>query len=258
VSSTIGLLHPGEMGCAIGAQLRQVGHRVLWASMGRGPETAERAQAADLEDVGSPGSLSAQADVILSVCPPSAASDTAESVPDFHGIYIDANAIAPRTARELDARMQQQGASFVDGGIIGRPPRAAGDVRLYLSGADADRVAALFERTVVDAPVLGPSVGAASAMKMAYAAWTKATMALLIAIGEFAVSEHINVALVQEWQESIPQLPTQLAAAQASAAAKAWRWVGEMNEIATAFGDVSLPPGFHEAAATIFGRGYSG
>jgi hypothetical protein len=72
------------------------------------------------------------------------------------------------------------------------------------------------------------------------------------------VSEHINVALVQEWQESIPQLPTQLAAAQASAAAKAWRWVGEMNEIATAFGDVSLPPGFHEAAATIFGRDYSG
>jgi 3-hydroxyisobutyrate dehydrogenase-like beta-hydroxyacid dehydrogenase len=255
VSAAIGLLHPGEMGCAIGAQLRHAGHRVMWVSAGRGPETAERARAADLEDVGSLDSLSALAEVILSVCPPAAASDTLDSVPNFRGLYVDANAIAPRTARELGTRALERGASFVDGGIIGRPPVSPGDVRLYLSGVEADRVAALFDGTVVDAPVLGSAVGAASAMKVAYAAWTKGTMALLIAAHEFAVSEHVDADLVHEWNQSIPDLPAKLAAAQSAATAKGWRWIGEMNQIAAAFDDVSLPPGFHEAAATIFGRG---
>jgi 3-hydroxyisobutyrate dehydrogenase-like beta-hydroxyacid dehydrogenase len=65
---TIGLLHPGEMGAAIGEALRASGQTVLWASAGRGAVTAERADGAGLEDVGSIEELSRRSDVILSVC----------------------------------------------------------------------------------------------------------------------------------------------------------------------------------------------
>lgn len=254
MTSTIGLLHPGEMGCAIGAELVRAGHRVLWASADRGPATAARAAAAGLLDVGTVAELSAGSSVILSVCPPAAARATAESVAGFTGIYVDANAIAPDTTRELAGLLAPRGIRFVDGGIIGRPPTQLGDVRLYLSGEPAAEVAELFAGTVVSVPVLGPRIGAASAIKLAYAAWTKGTMALLIAAHDFAVAEQVADDLRREWAESIPQLAGQHAAATAAAEAKGWRWVGEMQEIAAAFTDAGLPGGFHQAAAAIFGR----
>src|SRR5919204_3279046 len=99
--TTIGLLHPGEMGSALGAVLRRRGHAVLWASDGRSAETAARARAADLADAGSVAELAQRSDVILSVCPPHAAADVARSVAGFDGVYVDANAVAPATVREI-------------------------------------------------------------------------------------------------------------------------------------------------------------
>jgi 3-hydroxyisobutyrate dehydrogenase-like beta-hydroxyacid dehydrogenase len=95
----IGLLHPGEMAAAVGAALRISGHTVLWASTGRSAVTAERAEEAGLEDVGTVEELSGRSDVILSLCPPHVALDIARSVPGFAGIYVDANAVSPATAR---------------------------------------------------------------------------------------------------------------------------------------------------------------
>jgi hypothetical protein len=40
----------------------------------------------------------------------------------------------------------------------------------------------------------------------------------------------------------------------AAAAAKGWRWVAEMEEIAASMAAAGLPAGFHEAAAEIFDR----
>ncbi len=52
----IGLLHPGEMGAAVGGCLAGLGHTVRWASAGRGAATAARARHAGLADAGSPQS----------------------------------------------------------------------------------------------------------------------------------------------------------------------------------------------------------
>ncbi len=61
---TIGLLHPGQMGSAVGAAA-STGHRVLWISEGRSAATAARASADGLEDVVSLARL-VEAEVILS------------------------------------------------------------------------------------------------------------------------------------------------------------------------------------------------
>lgn len=250
----VGLLHPGEMGAAIGRALRGRGHTVLWASSGRGDETRRRAESADLRDAGTAAELVGRADVILSVCPPHAAVDVARSVAAFRGLFVDANAVSPATARELATLVEAGGGRFVDGGIVGGPPSEASSTRLYLSGLDARRVAALFEGTAVDPRLVDDRIGAASAVKMTYAAWSKGTAAMLLAIRATARAEGVEQTLLQEWRESQPQLPERSRRAARSAATKGWRWVGEMEEIASTFAAAGLPDGFHRAAAEVFAR----
>jgi hypothetical protein len=235
---TVGLLHPGEMGAAIGAALLAAGHEVLWASEGRGDAT--RTRAAGFADAGTAAELVARSEVVFSVVPPHAAVELAESLPAFDGIYVDANAVSPATAARVGSVVER----FVDGGIVGGPPAP----RLYLSGDDAECVAALFEGSAIVTEL----VSNASALKCAYAAWTKGSGALLLAIREFAKAEGIWEPLAEEWARSQPQLADRLAAAERSAAAKGWRFIGEMEEIAAAFAADGLPPGFHRAAAEVY------
>ena len=252
--TVIGVLHPGEMGAAVGACLTKRGLTVLWASAGRSPATADRAAAAGMRDVGSAGEMSGQADVILSVCPPHAALEVARSVAGFGGIYVDANAVSPATTREVAEVVTGGGARYVDGGIIGAPPRSPGDSRLYLSGLWAEEISHLFADTALEAQVIGDEIGQASAVKMAYAAWTKGTAALILAIRALARAEGVEQTLVAEWQQSQPALTARPHAAARSALQKGWRWVAEMDEIAATMAAAGLPPGFHEAAAAIYGR----
>ena len=250
---TVGLLHPGEMGSAVGATLAAQGETVIWASAGRSPATAERANRAGLEDAGSVEELCRRSDVIISVCPPHAAVEVAGSAKVFTGIYVDANAISPATAQAIAGLVGR----CVDGGIIGPPPAEQGTTRLYLSGREADRVADLFAGTTLDARVVSPTVGAASAVKMAFAAWTKGSAALLLAIRALARAEGVEDTLLQEWRTSLPQLEAQSVAAARSAQKKGWRWIGEMEEIAETFAAAGLPDGFHRAAAEIYRSGPS-
>ena len=243
----IGLLHPGEMGSAVGEVLRSAGHTVLWASEGRSAETGARADG--FEDAGTTDQLARRSEVILSVCPPHAALEVAQSVGAFEGVYVDANAVSPATAREVGDAVA---GSFVDGGIIGPPPREPGSTRLYLAGSEAQTVAGLFDGTALDARVLPGAPGTASALKMAYAAWTKGTAAMLLAIRELARAEEVEPALLEEWRLSQPELIERSASAARSAERKGWRWVGEMEEIASTFGAAGLPDGFHLAAAEVF------
>jgi 3-hydroxyisobutyrate dehydrogenase-like beta-hydroxyacid dehydrogenase len=253
---TIGILHPGDMGSVVGACAVAAGGRVLWASAGRSAGSRARAAAAGLEDAGTVDALVAASDVVVSVCPPHAALDLAREVAGrrFAGLFLDANAVAPATARAIGAAVEAGGATFVDGGLIGPPPRSAGSTRLYLSGREAKRAAALFEPSALEAIAIGDGAGAASALKMAYAAYTKGSSALLMAIRALAASEGVDDALLAEWRRSQPELPKRSESAARDNARKAWRFVGEMEEIAAAFEAAGLPGGFHEAAAVIYER----
>jgi 3-hydroxyisobutyrate dehydrogenase-like beta-hydroxyacid dehydrogenase len=248
--ATVGLLHPGEMGTALAKALRERGHDVQWASSGRSDATRRRAEAAGLIDVESARALAERSDVLLSVCPPQAAKEVARSSRGAAALFVDANAIAPATVRVIAA--EHGTSNFVDGGIIGPPPRRPGTTRLYLSGASAAIVAELFDGTPVEVRIVSNVVGDASAVKLAYAAWTKGSAALLLAIRSVAEAEGVEKPLLEEWRLSLPELPETLARAARSADAKGWRWVGEMEEIAAMFAAAGLPDGFHRAAAEIF------
>jgi 3-hydroxyisobutyrate dehydrogenase-like beta-hydroxyacid dehydrogenase len=256
VTVTLGVVHPGEMGSAVGAAARAGGARVVWASVGRGDATRARAQAEALEDVGTLARLANESAVIVSVCPPAAALDVARGIArlPFRGTFVDANAIAPQTTRQVGEVITAAGATFVDGGIIGPPPRRAGTTRLYVSGRRARDVATLFEGTLLGSVVIDGPVGAASAVKMAYAGWNKGSQALLMAVRALAAHEGVDEALLAEWAQSAPDLAQRSAQAVAGTSRKAWRFVGEMHEIAATFAAAGMPEGFHEAAAEIYER----
>jgi 3-hydroxyisobutyrate dehydrogenase-like beta-hydroxyacid dehydrogenase len=250
----IGLLNPGEMGAAVGRCLTSTGHTVLWASDGRSEETARRASAAGLTDAHTARQLADRAQIILSICPPHSALDVAWAVHGFTGLYLDANAIAPGTAREVAELITTNGGSYVDGGIIGPPPAAPGTTRLYLSGDHSGTIVDLFKGTGLQTRITAGPATAASAVKMAYAAWTKGTAALLLAARALARAEGVEEALLAEWALSQPQLAAQSERAAQSGATKGWRWIAEMEEIAHCMAEADQPDGFHQAAAEIYRR----
>ena len=252
---TIAILNPGEMGAAIGACLVTGGQRVVWASAGRSAATRSRANTARLEDLGTLERALGAANVVLSVCPPHGALALAREVAGlgFRGIYVDANAISPETARNVGRAVEKAGASFVDGGIIGPPPVEGARSRMYLSGKSCEQIASLFAGGNLEAIPLRAPAGAASALKACYAAWTKGATALLAAIRALAEHEGVQVALLGEWKLSQPELQKRSEAVTAQAR-KAWRWIGEMEEIAASFEAAGLPGGFHLAAADLYRR----
>jgi 3-hydroxyisobutyrate dehydrogenase-like beta-hydroxyacid dehydrogenase len=233
----VGVVHPGEMGASVGRVLQQNGHDVVWASEGRSGATRERART--FRDAGTLSELAREASVILSICPPHAALDVARALGGFDGLYVDANAISPMRAREVAALHPR----FVDGGIVGGPPDDPGTT-LYLSGDDAATVADLFAGSNLEPRI----VRDASAVKMAYAAWSKGTAAMLLAIRDVARQFGIE----DEWRRATPELADRLSAAERSAASKGWRWIGEMEEIADTFAAAGRPEGFHRAAAEVY------
>ena len=246
-----GFLHPGAMGASVAAACSG---ECLWAGEGRSAATRRRADDAGLVDAGSLAGIVERADTIVSVCPPDQAAAVAVAVADrgFAGVYVDANAIAPQQALEIHRLFAGQ-AEVVDGGIIGPPASQSGTTRMYLSGRRAVAIAERWHDSALDVRVVGPDVGSASALKMAFAGWTKGSMALLLTVNAVADSYGVAGDLAEEWSISQPDALGRLQHL-GGAAAKAWRFEGEMREIAETFAAVGLPDGFHEAAAEVYHR----
>ena len=254
--AAIGILHPGQMGVSVAASARAAGSHVLWASDGRSEATARRAAEAGLGEVHNLVELVSRCQLVISVCPPHAALDVARRCAEagFDGVFVDGNAVSPATAREIARVIEDGGAAFVDGGIIGPPAWRHGSTRLYLSGDRAVEVAATLGGGVLEIIALEGGSGAASALKMTYAAFTKGSAALLAAILAVAEREGVRGALVDEWNRAGPDVAMRREAQVRNSAARAWRFAGEMREIAAIFEAAGLPPGFHLAAAEVFER----
>ena len=247
------VLHPGEMGASLGHALIASGHCPHWVSSQRSEQTHRRAKNANLIAQPSLKQALDQVEAVISVCPPEFALDVGQSVLNlgFQGLYCDANAIAPGTAQHL---AKDFGESYVDGGIVGPPARRQGSTRLYLSGSKSQEICSLFEGSVLDARVIeGPTL-AASAIKMCYAAYTKGSSAMLLAIRALAASHGVTEVLRSEWDISQPSLWDRSERTGPGTTRKAWRFAPEMQEIAKTFHDEGLPSGFHQAAAEVYSR----
>ncbi|MFI9755131.1 NAD(P)-dependent oxidoreductase [Streptomyces collinus] len=255
MTSTVGLLHPGSMGSAFGAQLRASGHIVLWCPDGRSDATRRRAEHAGLEATALP-ELVSRSDVLLSLCPPAAAEETAGQVAELGmseagTIYVDANAVSPSRVMNIADRLAPM--RVIDAAVVGSPPVGGKSPTLYLSGAveQADRIAELFAGTDVRTRVLGESIGKASALKLAYSSYQKVSRVLAaVAYGAadtYGVADELLVIAAKRTRSYLVEtgyIP--------KTAARAWRWGPELEDAAALLADAGLPDSLmHAAAATL-------
>lgn len=256
--NTVGLLSPGDMGHSVGGTLRHGGLRVITCLQNRSPRSATLAAEADIATVDDYEALVREADVFLSIVPPARATELAEQIAaavratGTDLLYADCNAIAPQTVREIGTIITGAGARFVDAGIIGPPPKpGAGQTRFYASGEHAQEFAQLNDHGL-DVRVIGPEIGQASGIKMCYAALTKGLTALatelLVAARVMGLAEPLRAELETSQAEllnvierGVPGMPP-----------KAYRWVGEMEEIAATFEAVGMTPNILQGAADMY------
>ena len=254
----VGVVSPGDMGQAIAGRLKESGLNVYTALDGRSERTRALARAAGLTDCGSMEKLVATCELVLSVINPGEALNVAREVAAAMKktarriALADLNAVSPQTAREADRMVREAGGMFIDGGIIGPPPRGENDKpRIYVSGPDAYLFESISHPNLL-MRVMSERVGDASGVKMCYAAMTKGTTALavelLVAARKLGVEQALEKELresrndVFEWQmKNIAVMPP-----------KAYRWVPEMQEIAKTFGELGLTRRIFEGATDIY------
>lgn len=239
------------MGAAVAAAAVRSGVPVVWCAAGRGPSTVARAEQAGLTRAESLGAALDGAGVVLSICPPAAADETADAVLDlgFTGTYVDANAVSPERARTIGARVTDAGGRAVDGALFG-PHGTRPEVRFALAGEGAAEVAALFaDGSGVAATVLDTGVGAASALKMAHSTFQKAARPLAALAFALAESHGVTAELLDE--AAGMGSPLAQPGMVPVAASKAWRWEPELREVVATLDASGLPSAMVAAAAEL-------
>ena len=251
-----GIINPGAMGVSVAATMVNSGYEVYWVAEGRSEASKQRAAEQNFKDAGSLAEMCANCEAIVSVCPPHAAEDVAEAVlaEGFSGLYLDGNAISPQKALRIAEKVQADGGDFVDGSIVGGPAWEPGRTWMYLSGERADDAAALFAAGPLETDIISDEPGKASALKMCFAANTKGSTALLSLV--MAAAEELGVRddLERQWGRYDDSAVERNQNRVRQVTRKAWRFVGEMNEMVETFEGIGLPGGFHGGAADLYTR----
>jgi L-threonate 2-dehydrogenase len=254
----VAVIAPGMMGSAVGQCMVESGLEVRTLLAGRSEATVARAKAAGM--VGVSDEQVAASDIILSILPPGDALGLAERLAPVlraapkKPIFVDCNALNPGTVLQIARVIEETGATFVDGGIIGGPPKPGSKgTKIYLSGEAAPRVAEL-TKYGLQMPIQPGPIGAASAMKMSYAGITKGFTALgtamMLAASRAGTAEDLKV----ELSSSQPALFGWLTRQTPNMYSKAYRWVAEMEEIAQFVGEDPAARQFYEGAARLYER----
>ena len=255
---TVAVIAMGEMGAGVAARLVQNSARVRTNLQGRSAASAERARDAGVEIAADDEALVAGADFVLSIVPPARAGDLAQRLlpaiqaTGGRALYVDCNAVAPQTVTAIAGPFAAAGLGFIDAGIVGGPPVPGGFTpRIYASGPHAGAFARLNDHGL-DIPVLSDRIGDASALKMAYAGTTKGSSAVMAAMMLGAARAGVAEAFVAEMKSSqsgkleaaVGQLPVVLK--------KAYRWDGEMEEIAKFLLPETGGAGLFQGAAQLY------
>jgi 3-hydroxyisobutyrate dehydrogenase-like beta-hydroxyacid dehydrogenase len=258
MNPTVAVIAQGAMGAGIGGRLAQRGAHVVTSLAGRSEASGKRAAAAGMVAVSD--QEVARADYFLSILPPSEALALAERMAALIGpsnhkpVYIDCNAVSPPTKAEIGEVIARAGSPFVDGSIIGAPPREGYDgPAIYASGTDASKFVPLGDFGLVVRVIEGP-IGAASAMKMSYAGITKGFTALgammLLAASRGGVADGLRMELERSQPALLPWLQRSIPAMYS----KAYRFVGEMEEIADYVGEDPSAQEMFDAFADFYTR----
>jgi 3-hydroxyisobutyrate dehydrogenase-like beta-hydroxyacid dehydrogenase len=257
MNPTVAIVAQGAMGAGVGARLVERGLRVITSLAGRSEASAARAKKAGMVAVSDEECV--RADLFLSICPPSEARALAERMAVLIApgskkpVYVDCNAVSPPTKVGIGDVILKAGAPFVDVGIIGLPPKEGTSPFLHASGPDAAKLGVLNDFGI-KVNVIEGRIGAASALKMSYAGITKGTTALgsmmMLAATRAGVADRLRAeldrshpALVAQFQRAVPEMFD-----------KAYRFVGEMEEIADFVGEDEQAHQMYQAIAEFYTR----
>jgi L-threonate 2-dehydrogenase len=257
MNPTVAIVAQGAMGSAIGQRLVERGIHVTTSLAGRSEASAKRAKAAGMVAVSD--QETARADFFLSIVPPSDALSLAEKMAGIIGstnhkpIYVDCNAVNPPTKQQIGAAIAKAGCPFVDCSIIGQPPKDGQTPALYASGEEAQRFAPL-GGFGLDVRVIEGPIGAAAALKMSYAGITKGITALGSVMMLAAARGGVADALRKELELSQPHLLAWFMRSVPAMFPKAYRFVGEMEEIADFVGEDEAARQMYQAIAEFYTR----
>ena len=251
----IGLIGLGEMGSEIGRFLVKNGLDVISVFKGRSEISTNRAVKYGINDAINVENFSKESDIIISIIPPDKALETAELYSNYavkeNQIYCDMNAISTMTAKKIKKILDSKKINYVDASIMGGPPNQNYSPRVYMSGKLAEKLHFLSGKGI-EIIILNGSDFQASAMKMVYASITKGSKALVA--GAFIVAKKNDV-----YQELIDELNYseeffhEVALKQVPGIKhKAYRWIGEMNEISLTYKESGLTGGFHSESEKIY------
>ena len=255
--NTVAIMSPGDMGHAVGQVLSESGIDVITCTDGRSQRTKNLAEKAGLRQVATLEDMVIQADLVLSIMVPSKAmSFVREISPHFESsktptYFADCNAVSPQSALAMAEVINQAGGKFIDGGIIGTAPTKGDTPRFYVSGPDASVVMELDGRGII-VKAIGNKVGQASGIKMCYAALTKGTNTLHVALLTAASRMGLTDDLRKEFEFSQKSHLAAMEKGISRLPANAHRWIGEMEEIAATFENLGVTPNFHKGAAEIY------
>ena len=255
--NTVAIMSPGDMGHAVGQVLSESGIDVITCTDGRSQRTKNLAEMAGLRQVATLEDMVIQADLVLSIMVPSKAmSFVREISPHFESsktptYFADCNAVSPQSALAMAEVINQAGGKFIDGGIIGTAPTKGDTPRFYVSGPDASLVMELDGRGII-VKAIGNKVGQASGIKMCYAALTKGTTTLHVALLTAASRMGLTDDLRKEFEFSQKSHLAAMEKGISRLPANAHRWIGEMEEIAATFENLGVTPNFHKGAAEIY------
>src|SRR5215469_10535986 len=244
--AVIAVIAQGTMGSGVGRRLREQGAEVRTLLSGRSPASAERARAAGMVAAADERALLEGADFFLSILPPGEAEPLARrlaptlTVLGRKPVYIDCNAVSPQTAIRIGEIIAHTGAHFVDAGIIGGPPRPGyKGPSIYASGEHVREALPLRDWGIDLRAIDGP-IGTASGVKMSYAGITKGTTAIAAAMLLGAARFGCAEALIAELSSSQPEMLARMKRGIPGMYDKAYRWIGEMEEISD-FLDANAP-----------------
>lgn len=251
----IGVLGLGGMGAGVAADLKASGFDVVSTDAGRSGRTRERAQRAGVRLLPGIAEVVAAADTFLSIVPADQAEPLGEAVAGtlngrpLH--FVECNSITPSKTLRIAERVQAAGGLFSDGGIIGPPPGGRMKTRLYVSGPQAEVLAALQSERM---PVirLGDSLSQATEMKVLFSAANKGATALLANILAAAREVGLLDRVTGELDGARPGLLGCVRSSAPDLDDKAARWAIEMEDLAQGLAEMGAHGGYHKAAAESY------
>ena len=251
----IGLIGLGEMGSEIGRYLVMNDLEVISVYEGRSEISKQKALQYKIRDAGSIEQFCKISDLVISIIPPDKAIETANLYTSYKNkdgqIYCDLNAISTMTAKKIKLILDEKKIDYVDGAILGGPPNENYSPRIYLSGKLSEKLNFLNGKGM-ELIVLKGSDFKASATKMVYASITKGSKALVAGALITAKKNNVYDELMDELKYSEEYFSRVAKNQLPSIKHKAYRWIGEMNEISLTYKESGLTGGFHSEAEKIY------